>query len=355
MNLRALEIAKFVGGRIIVGSPETIVKGVGSIENAKNGEVVFVRDKKYEKYLSNTNASVALVPFEPTVSLPPNLTCILVESPDLAFLRLVEHFYPKKIPFPAGVHPSAIIGENVVLGENISVGPFVYIGSNSKIGNGVVIYPHVFIGENCEIGQDTVIYPNVTIRESTSIGARCIIHSGVCIGSDGFGFVFDGEKWHKIPQVGKVVIKDDVEIGSNTCIDRATLGETVIETGTKLDNLVQVGHNVKIGKHCVLAGTTGIAGSAVIGNFVRIGAGAGINGHIEIGDNVSIGAWSGVAKSIEAGKTVSGFPAVEHSLAKRIMVSQQYLPEMLKRIRELERKIEKIESIVYGEPKDNSE
>ncbi len=353
MNLSAIEIAEFVGGKIIVGSSGVIVKGVGSIENAKEGDVIFIRDKKYEKYLSSTRASVALVPFEPTVPLPPNITCILVDLPDLAFLKLVERFYPRRVPFLPGVHPSAVIGEGVTLGENICVAPFVYIGNNTKIANGVIIYPHVYIGENCEIGEDTVIYPNVTIREFTSIGARCIIHSGVCVGSDGFGFVFDGEKWRKIPQIGRVVIKDDVEIGSNTCIDRATLGETVIESGTKIDNLVQVGHNVRIGKHCVIAGTTGIAGSAVIGNYVRIGAGSGINGHIEIGNNVSIGAWSGVAKNVEAGKTVSGFPAMEHTLARKVLVSQQYLPEMLRRVKDLERKIEKIESMVYGKAEDD--
>lgn len=348
MNLKVSEIVEIIGGRLIVGSPDTIITGVSSIENPKRGDIVFVRDKKYEKYLSNTEASAVLISFEPSVSLPSHLACIIVDIPELAFLRLMDYFYPKKIPF-SGIHPTAVIEDGVTLGENISIAPFVYIGKDSKIGRRVVVYPFVYIGENCEIGEDTIIYPNVTIRESSIIGARCIIHSGVCIGSDGFGFVFDGEKWRKIPQVGKVIIKDDVEIGSNTCIDRATLGETVIGCGTKLDNLVQVGHNVRMGKHCVVAGTTGIAGSAVIGDYVRIGAGAGINGHIEIGDHVSIGAWSGVAKSIESGKTVSGFPAVEHTLAKKIMVSQQYLPDILRRLKDIERRMEKIERRVYDE------
>ncbi|MCX8064488.1 MAG: UDP-3-O-(3-hydroxymyristoyl)glucosamine N-acyltransferase [Candidatus Hydrogenedentes bacterium] len=353
MSLRVSEILNIVGGRLVFGSPDTIVTGVGSIESPKSGDIVFVRDKKYERFLSNTNASAVLIPFEPTVKLPPNLACIIVDFPEVAFLKLIEYFYPQKNPFPYGVHSNSVVEEGVTFGENVSVAPFVYIGRGTKIGNGVIVYPHVYIGEQCEIGENTIIYPNVTIRELSVIGARCIIHSGVCIGSDGFGFVFDGERWQKIPQVGRVVIDDDVEIGSNTCIDRATLGETIIGSGTKLDNLVQVGHNVRIGKHCVVAGTTGIAGSATIGDYVRIGAGAGINGHIEIGNHVSIGAWSGVAKSVEPGKTVSGFPAVEHSLARKIMVSQQHLPEILRKLKELQTRVDKIESRVYGEPTNN--
>ncbi|MCA1900989.1 MAG: UDP-3-O-(3-hydroxymyristoyl)glucosamine N-acyltransferase [Candidatus Hydrogenedens sp.] len=353
MSINVKQISEWINGIIIKGDENTIITGVNSIDNASSGDLVFVRDKKYEALLTKTQASAVLMSSEPVVPVPENLVCIIVTNPELAFLQVLQQFNPQKIQLPEGIHPSAVVGDDVTLGENIAIGPFVFVGNNSKIGNKTKIYPHVYIGENCEIGENTIIFPNVTIREETKIGSNCIIHSGVCIGTDGFGFIHDGNLWHKIPQIGCVIIGDNVEIGSNTCIDRATFGETQIGTGTKIDNLVQIGHNVKIGENCAIAATTGIAGSATIGNSVRIGAGAGINGHINIGDNATIGAWSGVAKSVEVGAVVSGFPATEHSRAKRILVAQQYVPELLRRVKELEMKIQEIESKVYEKSANN--
>jgi UDP-3-O-[3-hydroxymyristoyl] glucosamine N-acyltransferase len=344
MQINAIQIAEWVNGTIIKGDESVLISGVNSIENAQEGDLIFLRDKKYEPFLSNTQASAVLIPTEPTVPIPDSLTCIKVPDPEIAFLQILKHFELPKPFINKGIHSTAIIGENVQLDKNVAIGPYAFIGDNTTIGKNTVIFPHVYIGENCQIGEETLIFSNVTIREATIIGSKCIIHSGVCIGTDGFGFVFDGKKWIKVPQIGQVIIEDEVEIGSNTCIDRATFGETKIGTGTKIDNLVQIGHNVKIGKNCAIAATAGIAGSATIGNSVRIGAGAGINGHITIGNDVTIGAWSGVIKSVESAAIVSGFPAMEHSRAKRILVAQQYVPELLRRVKELETRIQKIEN-----------
>lgn len=344
MQIQVKHIAQWVDGKIIRGDENTIISGVNSIETAKEGDLIFIRDKKYEPFLTNTHASAVLTAEEPTVPLPEKLVCIIVKNPELAVIQVLQRLGIHQPTLPKGIHPTAIIDESVQLGEGVAIGPYVVIGSCSKIGKNATIFPHVYIGDHCQIGDNTIIFPNVTIRENTIIGCDCIIHSGVCIGTDGFGFIFDGNEWIKVPQIGRVVIGDKVEIGSNTCIDRATFGDTQIGTGTKIDNLVQIGHNVKVGEHCAIAATTGIAGSAIIGNGVRVGAGAGINGHITIGNNVTIGAWSGVTKSVEDGAVISGFPAVEHNRAKRILVAQQYVPELLRRVKELEMKIQKIEN-----------
>ncbi len=345
MQIKAIQIAQWVDGKIIRGEENTLIRSVNSIENAKEGDLVFIRDKKYEPFLSNTNASAVLIAEEPTLPLPETLVCIIVKNPEIAFIQILQKFGIEQQPFlPGGIHPTAIIAENVQLGEGVTIGPYVFIGKNTRIDKNTIVFPNVYIGDNCQIGENNCFFPNVTIRENTIIGSHCIIHAGVCIGTDGFGFVFDGNEWIKVPQIGRVVIGDNVEIGSNTCIDRATFGETRIGTGTKIDNLVQIGHNVKIGENCAIAATTGIAGSAVIGNGVRIGAGSGINGHITIGNNVTIGAWSGVTKSVEDGSIVSGFPAVDHSRAKRILVAQQYVPELMKKVKDLEARIQKLEN-----------
>lgn len=344
MQIKAIQIAQWVNGTIIRGGEDTLITGVNSVEDAKEGDLIFIRDKKYEPLLIKTLASAVLLSKDPSITLPEKLVCILVKNPEIAFIQVLQKFGFSPPSVPKGVHPTAIIGENVQLGKDCAIGPYVFIGKDTRIGRNSVIFPNVYIGEKCFIGENTCIFPNVTIRENTTIGSQCVIHPGVCIGTDGFGFVFNGEEWVKVPQIGRVVIGDNVEIGSNTCIDRATLGETRIGKGTKIDNLVQIGHNVKIGENCAIAATTGIAGSAVIGNGVRIGAGSGINGHITIGNNVTIGAWSGVVKSLEDGVIVSGFPAVDHNRAKRILVAQQYVPELLKRVKDLETKIQKIEN-----------
>lgn len=323
-----------------MGDSQVRITGVNGIEEAQPGDLCFVRDARYLPHLRCTRAAAVLIA-EPFDECP--LPMILVPEPDIAFARIVRECVGKDTPrHPKGIHETAIIGENVVLGEEVAIGAHSHVGDGCRIDGRVVIYAGVYIGHDCQIGEDTIIYPNVTIRESTEVGKRCVLHAGAAIGSDGFGFVPLDGAWAKIPQVGRVIIGDDVEFGSNSAIDRATFGATRIGRGTKIDNLVQIGHNVVIGDHCVIAGMAGIAGSTTIGHNVRIGPGAAINGHITIGDGATIGGRSGVPKSIEAGRIVSGNPAKDHSLERRVLVAQQRLPELLRRVRQLERQIQEL-------------
>ncbi len=349
MEIKVRQIAELVGGAVH-GDPEIAVHGVNGLEEAQPGEITFARDARYFERLRTSHASAALVPC--TVADAPMAT-ICVEKPDLAFLMVLNHFAPPPLHPPAGIHPRAFIAEGVQLGEGVTIGACVCIESGAVIGDRTILYPGVYIGPGCRIGADTVLYPNVVVREETQIGARCIIHAGACIGSDGFGFAELGGRWHKIPQTGIVIVGDDVEIGSNTAIDRATFGTTRIGAGTKIDNLVQIGHNVQIGEHCAIAGKAGIAGSAHIGSHVRIGADAGIAGHITIGNGVTVGARSGVMRTVPEHMTVSGFPAIDHSRQRRIMVAQQRTPEMLRQVARLEREVKELKDGSAHETTDN--
>lgn len=340
MEMTAAQVADLVGGRVI-GDPETRIDGVNGLEEASAGDLVFVRSRKYADALRVSGAAAALVP-EPFDGC--RAAQILVDMPDLAFARILQHFKREQTAHPpAGVHPAAAIGAGVVLGEDVAIGPFVAVGDGCVLGDRVVLYPGVVLGRNVAVGPDSVLFPNAVVREECVLGARCVLHANASIGSDGFGFAFAGDEWLKIPQVGRVVLADDVEVGSGTAIDRATFGETRIGRGTKIDNLVQIGHNVSVGEHCVIAGKVGIAGSAKVGNRVRIGAQTGVNGHIEIGDGATIGARAGVTGSVPAGATVSGFPAIDHNQQRRVLVAQTHLPEMGRRLRQMERRLEELE------------
>jgi len=349
MPMTLEQIAALTGGRL-VGDGATPITGVNGIQEAGPGELVFVRDAKYARHLASTKASAVLIQQAPEDCPIP---AVEVSHPDVAFLMVLKHFEQALVTHPSGIHPAAVVSPTAKLGVNISLGPNVCIEDDAVIGDGAVLYAGVYVGRGSSIGPASVVYPNAVIREYCTLGARCIIHSGAIIGSDGFGFAPAGGQWIKVPQIGRVVIGDDVEIGSATCLDRATFGETRIGTGTKIDNLVQVGHNVQIGEHCVIAGTCGIAGSAKIGNNVRVGANSGIAGHIEIGDGATIAARAGVVSSIEPGRTVSGFPAIDHNEQRRVMVGQRKVPELLRRVRELERKLEALEDTQHGESADH--
>lgn len=340
MKLMLGEIADLVNGQV-VGDSEIEISGVNAIEEAVSGDICFVRAKKYWPKLQNTRASAVLAQVQPD-GCP--LPLVLVDNPDFAFGRLLQFMEQEQRCHPTEIHPQAVIGEHVTLGENVSIDAFVHVGDNAVIGDNTVLYSGVYVGAYSQIGADCILYPNVVVRERCQIGNRCTIHAGASIGSDGFGFTPMDNAWVKIPQIGKVEIGDDVEIGANSAVDRATCGVTRIGTGTKIDNLVQVGHNVQIGVHCVIAGMVGIAGSAVIGNHVRIGAYSGIAGHLSIGDGASIGARSGVINSIAPGTTVSGFPAKDHQIERRFMVSQSKIPDLIRRVRQLERQLENREA-----------
>lgn len=344
MKLTAHEIAEMIGGRV-VGDPATPISGLNGIREARPGDLCFVRDARYAQFLPTTQASAVLI-----AAPPPDcpITAIQVDAPELAFARILHLFAAEQTAHPQGRHPTAVLAATALLGDNVALGPHVVIEEGARIGDRAILYAGVYVGRDCTIGPDTLIYPNVTIREGTEIGARCIIHAGAAIGSDGFGFAPIDGKWLKIPQAGRVILEDDVEIGSNTAIDRATFGITRIGRGTKIDNLVQVGHNVNIGENCAIAGQAGIAGSAIIAEGVRIGAQSGINGHIDIGAGATIAACAGVTKSIAPGAVVSGFPAMDHREETRIKASLRWVPELIRRVKQLERHIETLEAQLHG-------
>lgn len=344
MDMTVADIAHLVGGTV-QGDPTVCISGVNSVKDAQCGEITFIRAARYLPCLYTTKASAVLIAEAPPDA--PDIPLIITPRPELAFAQLLPLCDLAIPPHPQGIHPQAAIAPTAILGREVAIDAHACLAAHCVLGDRVIIYPGVYIGQGVRIGNDSVIYPNVTLREGVELGARCTIHSGACIGSDGFGFAPIQGQWIKIPQVGRVILGDDVEIGSNTTIDRATFGLTRIGRGTKIDNLVQIGHNVEIGEHTVVAGMVGIAGSAVIGSHVRIGAAAGINGHIDIGDGATIGAWAGVTKSVAPGQIVSGFPAKDHALERRVLVAQTRVPELIRRVRQLEREVEELKDHLH--------
>ncbi len=332
------EIAALVQGELS-GSGSVKIKGLAGIEEAQPGELTFLANPKYLVCLEKTKASAVIVSKNvENLEIP----AIRHGNPYYAFCKVLELFTPVR-DYPEKIHDTTILGKDVKIGKGVHIGPFVTIEDGVEIEERVVILAGSFVGEGTFIGEKSFFYPRVTIRESCQIGKRVILHSGVVIGSDGFGYAKEAGTYHKIPQVGKVVLEDDVEIGANATIDRATLGETRIGRGTKIDNLVQIAHNVCIGENSVLAAQVGIAGSTKIGRNVTIAGQAGFVGHIKIGDNVIVGAQSGISKSFPSNITVFGYPAKEYNKARKIEACVTLLPLFVKKIRELEKKIKELE------------
>jgi UDP-3-O-[3-hydroxymyristoyl] glucosamine N-acyltransferase len=328
------EIASLVSGELI-GDGSVKIQGIAGIEEAKTGDLTFLSNPAYRVYLEKTSASAVIVGKEiERLKIP----FIRHQNPYYAFCKALEIFATKK-DFPEGIHKSVILGKDVEIGKGVHIGPYVIIGNRVQIENRVTILAGCFVGEDSVLGEECFLHPRVTIQEQSLIGKRVILHPGVVIGSDGFGFAKEGGVYHKIPQVGRVVLEDDVEIGANTTIDRATLGETRVYKGTKIDNLVQIGHNVVIGENTALAAQVGISGSTKVGKNVVMGGQVGLAGHLKIGDNVMLGAQAGATKSIPSNTIVSGYPAREHSKAKKIEACITLLPLYVKKIRELEKKI----------------
>jgi len=355
MNASVAEIAEMIGGTV-VGDGSVRISGLNGIKEAQSGDLAFVAHPRYGPYLSKTQASAVLISeevFNACRHEPASAVLIQVRDADAAFTRLVEIARGQGPRRPEGVHATAVVGENVQLGRNCALGAGVVVDNNAVIGDDATVYAGGYIGHDSKIGAGTLLYPNVTVRERVRVGSRCILHSGVVLGSDGFGFTRTEGGLDKIPQVGIVVIGDDVEIGANSAVDRARFGETVIGRGTKIDNLVQIGHNVQIGEDCVISGATAIAGSAIIGNQVTIAGSVGVAGHLEIGDGAIVAGRSGVTKSIEPGEVVSGFPAISHRLEKRNQASVRRLPEALKRLGVLEKRVRELEGLLHGETKND--
>jgi len=340
MNSMSLKhLAEAVGGRI-VGDPDVMICGAAGIKEAGAGDITFLANPKYASLLRQTCAS-AVILSKPDADMTGSQ--LIVEDPYYAFSRILTLLIEK--PYrPSGISDRASLGQGIRLGRDLSIHPFVTIGDHAVIGERVSLYPGVYIGEESEIGDDTVIYPNVSIRERVTIGRRVVIHSGTVIGSDGFGFATHKGRHHKIPQIGTVRIEDDVEIGSNVSVDRAATGTTVIKRGTKIDNLVQIAHNVVIGEDSLIVSQVGISGSVSIGHHVTLAGQTGVAGHLTIGDNVIAGGRTGVTKDIASNQIVSGFPALPHRQWLEAQAIFAHLPEIRKRIKELESKIERPKS-----------
>lgn len=331
------EIALMLGGEI-KGDTEIEIEGVAGIHDVKEGEITFLSDKKLTDECAKSRASCVIVRDHiPEI----NKTQVIVKNPYYAFAKLLELFYVKPLS-PAGISSKAFISEHAKIGKDVSIHPSAYISDEALIGERTVIYPGVFIGNNTTIGDDCLIYPNVTVRENINIGNRVIIHPGVVIGSDGFGYVFEDNRHNKIPQVGGVIIGDDVEIGANVTIDRATTGNTIIGSGTKIDNLVQIAHNVKIGANSIVVAQVGVGGSTEIGKFVVIGGQVGVADHARIDDGSMIGAQSGVMGHLTKG-IYSGTPVIPHREWLKASVIFAKLPELNKKLRELEERINELE------------
>jgi len=340
MTFKLIDIAAKLNGEV-VGDRELQITGVGKIEEAKEGELTFLANPKYTKFLKETKASAVIVSQE--VKDGGGKSIIQTKNPYYAFLQTVNLFYPPSPLLDKGIHPTAVIGEGTKLGRDLAIGPYVVIGKKCSIGDQTIIMPEVVIGDEVKIGEGCTLHAHVCLREKVVLGNRVILHNGVVVGSDGFGFALEGGKYFKIPQVGNVIIEDDVEIGANVTIDRATLGETRIKEGAKLDNLIQVAHNCTIGENTVIAAQTGLSGSTHLGKGVRIGGQVGFAGHLEVGDGVSIGAQSGVHKSVPAGEYIFGYPAKPYKEEFRIQAALKKLPQLLKEIKWMKEKIEKLE------------
>jgi UDP-3-O-[3-hydroxymyristoyl] glucosamine N-acyltransferase len=347
MKKKLKELAQWVDGAV-VGDGEIEISGVAAIEEARTGEITFLANPKYLPKLAETQASAVIVSKEVTHEKRP-LLC--VSNPYLAFAKILA-LYCQKPYQPKGIDSNAWISPRATLGKDLTLYPFVYIGDRCSIGDRVTLYPGVYVGEDSSIGEDSTLYPNVSIYSGTVIGNRVILHSGVVVGSDGFAYVKEGKKNVKIPQIGKVEIEDDVEIGANTTVDRATFGKTIIRRGVKIDNLVQVAHNVVIGEDSILCAQVGISGSTKVGSNVTLAGQVGVADHIEIGDNVMVGAQSGVMSDLAPNQAYVGSPPLPPKEFFRMVAALQKLPEMRKTLIEIEKRLKKIEETLSSEGKE---
>jgi UDP-3-O-[3-hydroxymyristoyl] glucosamine N-acyltransferase len=340
MEFNAATIAGFLKGEI-VGDPETKVNTIARIEEGHQGALSFLANPKYEHYLYTTGSSIVLVNKSFVPSGKVEATLIKVEDAYRSFaalLQMVDQARPRK----KGVHNTAIIEATTSIGQNVYIGPYVYVGENCIIGDDCSLYPHVYIGDNTSIGKKSTLNPGVTIYHDCIIGENCTIHAGTVIGSDGFGFAPQSEsEFMKIPQMGNVILEDNVEIGANVAIDRATIGSTIIRKGVKLDNLIQIGHNVEIGENTVMAGQTGISGSTKVGKNCMFGGQVGLAGHLKVADGTRIGAQSGIPGDVKKENSVLlGYPAIDARDFLRSSVVFKNLPEVKKKIDDLEKQVE---------------
>ena len=336
MTFPAAQIAFLINGKV-EGDTQVSVNSFGKIEEAIEEQLAFLANPKYEEYLYSTKASVIIVNESQELKQPVKATLIRVPDAYSAFATLLSKYQEIVQQQLTGVQEPSYISKSVKYGDNVFIGAFAYLGENVRVGNNTKIYPNAYLGNNVVIGENTIIHPGVRIYHDCKVGNNVTIHAGTVIGSDGFGFAPQADgSFKKVPQIGNVVIEDNVEIGANATIDRATIGSTLIKSGAKLDNLIQIAHNVEVGHSTVIAAQAGVSGSTKIGSGVMIGGQAGIVGHIQLGDGAKVNAQSGVSKSLEPGKAVTGSPAYDYTSSLRSQAIFRNLPEMEKRLKELE-------------------
>lgn len=338
MKITAAQIAEVLEGEVI-GDENVSVSTLAKIEEGQVGSLTFLSNPKYTHFIYETNSSIVIVNKMFVPEHPVKATLIKVEDAYKSFSKVLEYYNQVKL-MKSGIEQPSVISEGVIHGEDLYLGSFSYLGKNTKIGKNVKIYPNSFVGDNVEIGDNTILFAGARVYSESIIGKNCVIHSGTIIGSDGFGFApLEDGSYTKVPQIGNVVIEDDVEIGACTTVDRATLGSTIIRKGVKLDNQIQIAHNVEIGEHTVIASQSGVAGSTKIGKYCVIGGQVGIVGHITIGDHVRIQAQTGVGKSIKEGEVIQGSPAMGYSDFSKSYVHFRNFPKIVKELEEIKKKI----------------
>jgi UDP-3-O-[3-hydroxymyristoyl] glucosamine N-acyltransferase len=346
------ELAELVKGRVF-GDPQTIINGIASIDEARPGDITFAESLRYLHTAEQSNASAIITPENATNGnsdggggvATATKARIEVANPRLAFAQILDVFAPEQLP-PPGIHPSAVVGSDFRHGEGLSVGPNCVIGENVRVGNNVIIHPLCYLGDDVEIGDNTVVLPQVSLLRGTVVGAYCVIHSGTVLGADGFGYLNIKGKHRKIPQIGNVALGDHVECGANVTIDRARTGTTRVGSGTKIDNLVHIGHNCQIGEDCILIAQVGLAGGVEVGNGVIIAGQAGVKEQVKIGDRAVIGGQTGVLGDVPAGAFVSGYGAKPHKENLRALAAMNRLPDALEKMREMERRLQQLEALL---------
>ncbi|MFZ4106753.1 UDP-3-O-(3-hydroxymyristoyl)glucosamine N-acyltransferase [Flavobacterium sp.] len=339
MKFTAEQIAGILDGEV-VGNPNAEVYKLSKIEEGSIGSLTFLSNPKYQNYIYSTQATITIVNNSFETEQPILTTLIKVDDAYQSFSKLLEYYNQVKL-MKSGIEQPSVLSENVIYGDDMYLGSFCYVGKNVKIGNNVKIYPNTYIGDNVIIGNNCIFFAGVRIYSETEIGNNCVIHSGAIVGSDGFGFApHDDGTYSKIPQIGNVILEDNVEIGSCTTIDRATMGSTIIRKGVKLDNQIQIAHNVEIGENTVIAAQTGVAGSTKVGKNCMIGGQVGVAGHITIGDNVRIQAQSGIGKSLKDGEIVQGSPAFNYADFSKSFVHFRNLPKIINDLDALKKKLE---------------
>lgn len=340
MEFSAKQIAEYIQG-VIIGDEEATVHTFAKIEEGIPGALSFLSNPKYTHYIYDTKSSIVLVnkDFQPERDI--QATLIKVDNTYESLAKLMT-LYEMSKPKKSGIDPLASVAASAKIGKNVYIGAFACIEEGAEIGDNAYIHPHVTVGCNAKVGENTILYPQVTIYHDCRVGNQCIIHAGAVIGADGFGFAPSAEGYEKIPQIGIAIIEDNVEIGANTCIDRSTMGATIVHKGVKLDNLIQVAHNVEVGSHTVMASQVGIAGSTKIGEWCMFGGQVGVAGHIQIGDHVNVGAQSGIPGNTKSGSSLMGYPAIEPKQFARSSAVFKKLPDMYSELGRLQREIEEL-------------